>query len=192
MGWFKLFLSLHVAPSLPPSFYSRGYMVWKMLVEEFQDDCLVLGNLWYANGMILAISKSPCCTKPSIKFLLKRIYGLEEDVGWRIPRWLFSARQSLICKWDDNSYFWGSCCLKPSIKFLLKRIYGLEEDIGWRIPRWLFSARQSLICKWDELNYFWVSMLPEPFHWVSTQGYMVWKMLVEEFQDGCLVLDKLW
>ena len=31
-------------------------MVWKMLVEEFQDGCLMLGNLWYANGMILAIS----------------------------------------------------------------------------------------------------------------------------------------
>ena len=37
-------------------------MVWKMMmVEEFQDGCFVLGNLWYANGMILAISESPCC-----------------------------------------------------------------------------------------------------------------------------------
>ena len=52
-----------------------------MLVEEFQDGCLVLGNLSYANGMILAVSESPCCMKPSIKFLLKRIYGLEEDIG---------------------------------------------------------------------------------------------------------------
>ena len=42
---------------------------------------------------------------PSTKFLLKRIYGLEDDDGWRIPRWLFSARQSLVCKWDDFSYF---------------------------------------------------------------------------------------
>ena len=32
-----------------------------MMVEEFQDVCLVLGNLWYANGMIVAISESPCC-----------------------------------------------------------------------------------------------------------------------------------
>ena len=25
-------------------------MVWKMMmVEEFQDGCLVLGNIWYAN-----------------------------------------------------------------------------------------------------------------------------------------------
>ena len=28
--------------------------------------------------------------------LLRRIYGLEEDIG---------TRQSLICKWDDLSYF---------------------------------------------------------------------------------------
>ena len=31
-------------------------MVWKMMkVEEFQDGCLMLGNRWYADGMILAI-----------------------------------------------------------------------------------------------------------------------------------------
>ena len=61
IGLFKLFLSLHVAGSLPPSFCIRGYMVWKMMmVKELQDGCLVLGNGWYANGMILAISESPC------------------------------------------------------------------------------------------------------------------------------------
>ena len=41
---------------LPETFHQvsayRGYMVWNMLVEEFHDSCLVLGNLWYANGMI--------------------------------------------------------------------------------------------------------------------------------------------
>ena len=42
---------------------------------------IVLGNLQFAKGMILAISESPCCKKPPIKFLLKRIYGLEADVG---------------------------------------------------------------------------------------------------------------
>ena len=35
-------------------------MVWKgILVEEFKNGCLVLGNLSYANGMILATSESP-------------------------------------------------------------------------------------------------------------------------------------
>ena len=48
-------------------------MVWKTLVEEFQDGCLVIGNLWYTNGMMLAISESPCCQKHPIKFLLKKI-----------------------------------------------------------------------------------------------------------------------
>ena len=57
-------------------------MVWKkILVEEFQNGCLVPVNLSYANGMILATSESPCCRKPSIKFLLKRIDGLKENVG---------------------------------------------------------------------------------------------------------------
>ena len=57
-------------------------MVWKKkMFGEFQDGSLVLGNLISANGMILAVSESQCCMKPSIEFLLKRIYGLEEDIG---------------------------------------------------------------------------------------------------------------
>ena len=55
-------------------------MVWKKILDEdFQNGCLVLGNLSYANGMIIATSESPCCLKSSIKFLFKRIYGLEDD-----------------------------------------------------------------------------------------------------------------
>ena len=30
-------------------------MVWKMLVEEFQDGCLVHGYLWYVDRVFLAI-----------------------------------------------------------------------------------------------------------------------------------------
>ena len=93
---FCQFWVIQVAWSLPSSFCSREYMVWqKMLVEEIQDGCYVHGHLWCVNGMILAISESPYCQKHSINFLIKRIYGLEEDVGWRIPRWLFSAWTSL-------------------------------------------------------------------------------------------------
>ena len=50
-----------------------------MMFEEFQDGCLVLGNLSYANGMILATSEFLCWRKLSIKFLLKRIVSLEDD-----------------------------------------------------------------------------------------------------------------
>ena len=50
-----------------------------MMFEEFQDGCLVLGNLSYANEMIIATSESLCCLKPSIKFLLKKMYSLEDD-----------------------------------------------------------------------------------------------------------------
>ena len=76
-----------------------------VMFEEFKEGCLVLGNLSYANGIILATSESPWCLNKSIKFLLNRIYGLGEDFGCRIPRWLLSTRQSLICKWDGLSYF---------------------------------------------------------------------------------------
>ena len=49
-------------------------MVWKkMMFEEFRDGCARQSLV--CNGMILAISVSSCCWKPSIKFLLERIYG---------------------------------------------------------------------------------------------------------------------
>ena len=42
-------------------------MVWKkMLVENFQDGCLVHGYLKCVNRVILAISESSYCWKPSI------------------------------------------------------------------------------------------------------------------------------
>ena len=63
-----------------------------MLVEEFLDSCLVQGYLLYSNGMILAISKSPCYQKDFHQVSAQeKIYSLEEDVGSRIPRWLYSA-----------------------------------------------------------------------------------------------------
>ena len=82
-------------------------MVWKkMLVEKFQDGCIVHGHFWCVNGVIIVISESPYCWKPSINLIFKRIYGLEEDVGWKIPRWLFSAWPPLMCEWDVFCYFW--------------------------------------------------------------------------------------
>ena len=54
------------------------YMIWKKLVEQFEDGCLV--HFWYVYGMILAISELPCWQKPSIYFLLKSMYGLKKMV----------------------------------------------------------------------------------------------------------------
>ena len=54
----------------------------KKLFEEFQDDCLMNGHLWYLNGMIWAIQALHFALMPPIKFLLKRVYGLEEDIVW--------------------------------------------------------------------------------------------------------------
>ena len=139
-------------------------MVWKkMLVEEFQDSCIVHGYLWCVNGVILASSESQNCRKPSIDFLIKRIYGLEEDVSWRIPRWLYSAWPSLMWEWGDFSYFWVSILPEAFHQFFDQENIWFEEDVGWIIPRWMFSAWPSLTCDWDDICYFWVAILSEAF-----------------------------
>ena len=156
--------------------------------------------------MILAVSEYPCCQKPSIKFLLKRIYGLEDDDVCSV------LSNGMILAISEPLF-----CRKPSINFLLTRIYGwkmLFEEfhdgclmlglwhlygmisdflcilsvccLQWNFcsrgnivsktmfeefRRWLFSARQSLICKWDVLiNFILVFMLPDASHQVSAWG----------------------
>ena len=62
-----------------PSLCSRRRMdLKKKLFEEFQDDCLMNGYLWYLNGMIWAIQALHFALMPPIKFLLARVYGLEK------------------------------------------------------------------------------------------------------------------
>ena len=196
MRWFKLFLSLHVAGIFPPSFCSRGYMVLKMLVEEIQDGCLVLGNLWYANGMIKAISESACCQKPPNEFLLKRIYGLEENVGWRIPKWLFNAGSSFIILME-----WFQLLCVTYLPAASHQV-SAQEDI-WFGKWWCFKnskmaviARQSLKCKWDDLSYFWVSMLLEAFNKVSAQEDIWFKrrcwLKNSKMAVWCLVIFDMW
>ena len=142
IGWFLLFLSLHIAVSLPLSFCSRRYMVWKKLDEKLQDGCLEHGSLWCVNGVILAISESPWCQKLSIKFLHKRIYGLEDVEEFQYG-----------CEVHDHLVYLSG--MKESFLILL---------LALRI--------QSGSCSW---------------------GHMVWrKMLFEEYQECCSVLDNLW
>ena len=151
-------------------FWSREYMVWKkMFVEEFQDGCFSAWPFLMCEWDDFCYFWVSILPKAFHLFLIKRIYGLEEDVCWRIPRWLFSAWPFLMCEWDDFCYFWVAIMSEAFLKFLLKRIYDLKEDVGWRISRWLFSAWLSLMCKWGVFCYFWVSILPEAFHQFSAQ-----------------------
>ena len=140
----------------------------------------------------LAISEYPICRKPFIKFLFKRIYGLKEDVVWRIPRWLFSTWPSLMCERGDFRYFWVSILLEVFHQVSDKENISLEEDVGWRIPRWLLSAWPSLL--W-EMGWYAISEKPlcqKPSSFCARE-YMVCKeMVVEEFKDGCLVHGHLW
>ena len=131
-----------------------------MMFKEFQDGCLVLGNLWYANGMILRSLPSSFCSR---RYMVWKELVEEFQDGYLMldsPWHLTGMNSTFLCTLS-------ACCLQSS--FLLKRIYGLEEKDVWRIPRWLFSARQSFICKWDDFSCFWVSMLHEAFHQVSAQ-----------------------
>ena len=60
-------------------FHPREYIGWKKLFEEFQEGCLVHYYLLYLSGMKDVFLSLFGLTNP-IKFLLKRTYGLEEDV----------------------------------------------------------------------------------------------------------------
>ena len=114
--------------------------------------------------MILATSESPCCRKPSIKFLLKRIYGLEENVGWWIPRWLLSAKQSLICL-----LFLSLHVARSLPSSFCSRGYMVWKMLVEEFQDGCFSAWQSTVCKLDDFCYFWVSMLLEASHQNSAQ-----------------------
>ena len=46
---------VHQVSALEDLWFGRCWL------KNSKDGCLVLGNLWYANGMSLAISESPCC-----------------------------------------------------------------------------------------------------------------------------------
>ena len=132
------------------------------------------GHLWCMKGVILPISESHYCQKPSIKFLIKRIYGLERDGSWRIPIYLFSA------------------CKKPSSSFCSRDHMVWKEML--KIPKWLFSAWPSLVFEWDDFLCFLslrFAIRPSSRFW--SREYMVWKeMVVEEFHCGCLIHGLLW
>ena len=126
--------------------------------------------------------KSSRCMMTPIKFLLKRICGLEEAV-WKIPWRLFSACQSFVSERNERSIFG----LTHPIKFLLMRTYGLEVDAVWRISRLLFSSWSTWYL--IKMSLFWASMLPG----FCSREHMVFKQkLFKEFQDGCFMHGHLW
>ena len=55
-------------------------MVLKMLVEEFQDGCLLHCHFLICELDDFSYSESPCCLTPPIKLLFETIYGLKDVV----------------------------------------------------------------------------------------------------------------
>ena len=165
-----------------------------MMFEEFQDGCLVLGNLWYANGMILATSESQWCIEPSIKFLLSRGYMFWKNMlvgefkdGCLVLGNLWCVNGMIL------AFSESPCCWKPSIKFVLKKIYGLEEDVGWRISRWLFSAWPFLICDWDDFSFSESpSCLIHPIKFLLETIFGLEDVVWIKYKEGCSVLGHLW
>ena len=62
-----------------PGFSLRGHKVLKKLFEEFQDSYSAWPSL-ISEWNDLSNSVSLFALMPPIKFLLKRMYGLEEDI----------------------------------------------------------------------------------------------------------------
>ena len=121
------------------------------------------------------------------KFLLKRIYGLEEVV-WKILRRLFIAWPSFVSKWNERSIYESLFGLKHPIKFLLMRTYGFEEDVVGQISRLLFSSQQSwyliyseppccLVSAWEDI-WFWRTAWRIP-RWL----FNAWPSLISKWND---------
>ena len=72
-----------------------------------------------------------------LKFLLKRIYGLKEDVGKRIPRWLFSALSSLMC--DGMIFANSESYLLPEA---FHSVFTLENI--WFERSWLKNSKMAV------------------------------------------------
>ena len=143
-----------ILPGISHQVSAQEDMVWKIMFEEFQDGCSMMDPLWHLNGMISAVADPLCCMKPSIMFLIKRIYGLEEDIGWRIPKWLFSTCLSFIC-------------LASLIKFMLKSTW---------FGRWYLKNSKMAVQWWtlydilmEWFQLFCVTYLPAFSHQVSAQ-----------------------
>ena len=142
-------------------------MVWKMLFEAVWFYAIV--DIWMK---YFIYSESQCCMMPPIKFLLKRICGLE-GVVWKIPRRLFGAWPSFVSEWNERSISESIFGLKHQIKFLLMRTYGLEEDVFfWRISRLQFSSSSSLR---SELKRFFIYSEPPCCLLYAQEDVWIWR-----------------
>ena len=115
-----------------------------------------------------------------IKFLLKRICGLEEVV-WKIPRRLFSACQSFVSERNERSIFESIFWSDASNQF------SSHEDIWFEGRYCLVFGPPDIWIKWVYL--YWTSILTG----FCSREHMVFKTkLFKEFQDGCFMHGHLW
>ena len=141
--------------------------------------------------MVSAIAESPCCGKPFIKFLFKRMYGLEDYVDWRIPRLLlmhghllcvngmilailsFSKARRIPPSFLSIEYMgWKRCCLK---------------DNKMPVKFW------TIFDFWMDFFYFsWVSILHDaPIKFLLKRIYGLDEVVLK-FHEGCLLPWPSW
>ena len=159
-------------------------MVWKkMLVEEFQNGCLVLGNLWYANQMIKVISESPFARSFLSSFC---------------PRGYMVWKKMLVEEFQDGCLVHGHLWYQMGkiLPFLtLKRALSFE-DVVWRITRRLLSAWPSLVSEYNDLSIWLNWLMPtiktlpkrtyglEDVVWrISRCQFSEWPFLISEWDD---------
>ena len=165
---------------LPSSFCSKGYMVWKkMMFKEFQDGCLVLGNLGYANGMILRSLPSSLCSR---RYMVWKVLVEEFQDGYLMldSPWHLTGMNSAFCV--------------PYLPAASRQVSCLRGYMVWKK---LFEKFQEGCFVHDHLLY--LSEMKEAFMSIvlpwsiqssfCSWGHMVWRrMLFDKYQDCCLVL----
>ena len=119
---------------------------------EFQDG----SHLGYLNGTILAILNLCVTVMLAIKFWLNPTHGLEEDVLWRISRWLPS--------WiSEQNYFSNSeslCCCNASNQVLAQSHLWFGRRC--RLKYFKMAAMAAILDIWTEwFQQFWISITPQ-------------------------------
>ena len=111
----------------------------------------------------------------------------KQPCHWGITQPTFS-----LTKWASakDKWVWPGIARISDNRLHCKE-YIITKYVVWRILRWITSACPSLIAEKNCSSHS-EFFLPDISHQVSAQDDMIWKMMFEEFQDGCSTLDPLW
>ena len=154
-----------------------------MLVEKFQDDCLVHGHFWCVNGMIFAISKSPYCHKPSI-LLCSREYMVwmnmlveEFQDGCFVLGYLWYANGMILAISESPRYrkerLPSSFCSKEYIVWKKLLVEEFQDGSLVHGHRWCVN---EMILANSEYPYCWKPLIKFPLKKIYGFEDFVWRI----------------